>query len=742
MLKNIRLPADRHFENGTQNEPIEFYLNSLCNSTRWDLLLGYFSSASINVLSLGFATFIHNGGVLRLVINNVLSQEDKDTIILSKTENLDLPFNLTDINKLSKSLDQYNKHFFECIAYLIANERIQIKIIAPKGGTGISHYKSGQFSDCNDSIFFHGSCNMTAYGLLNNLEEVDLTTSWDNDLSATQVKSSQKRFESIFNGTASHVLYLDIDNVKTAIREEFGDKDINELLIKEGELLSLKKASFGSSAKVTRIINNVNSKIHKITSEPKFPFPEPKPYQIKAYRNWCENDKKGIFAMATGTGKTVTSLNCVLQEYQKTEAYRALIVVPTVALVEQWEKECKKFNFNRIYLINSQVKWYDEVSGLQTEYLLNNKISFILITTYASFVKPNFQSLIHLLPTDTLLIADEAHNIGAKNVSDTLKDLLFTKRIGLSATPERQYDEIGNKLINTFFNNEYEYTFSYTMEEAINNGDLCRYKYYPHLVSLTISEQEKYNVISKELAKLFNSNTEDSFLNNPVVQAKLLKRKRIIHKAVNKLQTFKKILNVEFENRGTLKYSLVYVPEGLVDIENDEEFSFAFNHDDIYIENSDDVRLIDDYTKAVRDINERIVVQQYTSRTSNREQVLKQFVDGQIDVLTSMKCLDEGVDVPRAELAIFCASTGNPRQFIQRRGRILRTHINKRIAIIHDLVVTPVIAEDSDCFEMERNLMQKELQRVINFSKLANNGMDTFIELEDVLNYYNLNLYE
>ena len=158
MLKDIQLPEDRHYENKTPFEPIEFYLNALCNSTEWDLLLGYFSSAAINVLSLGFATFIHNGGVLRLIINNVLSQEDKNAIELGHSENLDLPFDITDIIKLKESLDQYDRHFFECIAWLISQNRIQIKIIAPKEGAGISHYKSGQFYDGENTIYFHGSC--------------------------------------------------------------------------------------------------------------------------------------------------------------------------------------------------------------------------------------------------------------------------------------------------------------------------------------------------------------------------------------------------------------------------------------------------------------------------------------------------------------------------------------------------------------------------------------------------------
>ena len=121
--------------------------------------------------------------------------------------------------------------------------------------------------------------------------------------------------------------------------------------------------------------------------------------------------------------------------------------------------------------------------------------------------------------------------------------------------------------------------------------------------------------------------------------------------------------------------------------------------------------------------------------------MLNDFTNGSIDVLTSMKCLDEGVDVPRAEFAIFCASTGNPRQFIQRRGRVLRTHKDKHTATIHDLIVVPDNCFESECFDLERSLVKSELFRVRNFALLSENLNDTDKELEDVLNHYNLSLF-
>jgi superfamily II DNA or RNA helicase len=165
------------------------------------------------------------------------------------------------------------------------------------------------------------------------------------------------------------------------------------------------------------------------------------------------------------------------------------------------------------------------------------------------------------------------------------------------------------------------------------------------------------------------------------------------------------------------------------------------NYDEIdfSIETDDEKRLINEYTKAVSHTDDSVMVKQFTSNSTNREEILKNFEESKIHVLTSMKCLDEGVDVPRSELAIFCASTGNPRQFIQRRGRVLRLHKDKIHATIHDLVVVPEIADEST-FEMEKGLVKKELERVVDFANLAMNKTETYETLKNILDYYNLNL--
>jgi superfamily II DNA or RNA helicase len=734
MLNSVDWSDDRTYRSETEREPYQFYIDALMNSKSFDLLLGYFSSAAINVLSHGFATFIYNGGTVRMVVNNVLSETDKQAIQNGKDGAVpDLERKLNDIKALKRTLDEYGTQFFECIAWLIANNRIQIKIIRPKEGRGIAHYKSGVFGDGLETVGFNASCNFTAFGLLENLEKLTCHLSWDHKRSQKWIENETEYFESIFEGRADFAEHLDVENVITAIKEQFGYKEIDDLLIKESELRQ-RKAKKLDNKKIRATQEKALTRIEELAREAKFPYSQgPRQYQITAYQKWVANGYKGLFAMATGTGKTLTSLNCLLNQYKETGTYKAVIVVPTLALVQQWKNECGKFNFRNIITVSSREDWGGKLAFNNAA---NNFIetSLIVIVTYASFYRKKFQSHFSNLPDDTLLIADEVHNIGSPNVSKTLPKIRLEKRIGLSATPDRKYDDEGNISIQNFFHDRPPFVFSYTMKEAMESEPpaLCRYKYFPHIVELNELELSEYVKISKQLLKYFDNSTK-RFKESPEVENLLLARKRVIHKAQNKLNVFKKILLAEFKERKNLKYTLVYVPEGL-----------EANYDEVDESNEteEDISLINEYTKAVSSTDNAILVKKYTSSTVNREQVIKDFEDGKVHVLTSMKCLDEGVDVPRSELAIFCASTGNPRQFVQRRGRVLRLHKDKLFAVIHDLVVVPAITNDDSSYEMERNQVRSELERVIDFSNLSMNTIDTYQVLRPVLEYYNLNLYE
>jgi superfamily II DNA or RNA helicase len=750
MLKDCNWSFDRDYKTGSEDDPLQFYLDGLANSKEFSLLLGYFSSSAINLLSTGFASFIYKGGKMRMVINHLLSSEDKEALSRVEENPSEIRvFDLTDIVSLGRVLDEYDTHFFECLAYLISEKRIEIKVIKPKNGKGISHYKSGVFSDGQVSVGYKASCNFTLYGLTENLEELQAFMSWESATSNNLIKKQLKLIDNYLAEKDDEVDYISVHEIEVVLKDVFGKKDIDELLVQEEKLLK-KKQNLNANPNLIKTISKLSNEIEKIIRAPRFPYHEgPREYQIKAFYNWKNNNQQGLFAMATGTGKTITSLNCLLEIYLKTGYYKGLILVPTITLVNQWENECKKFNFGSIVKVSSRSNWKNDIAAILTREKLSptEQVSFIVISTYASFAKSNIFAEINQLSQKTLLIADECHNMGSGSLLKLLPKVIFKRRIGLSATPERQFDEEGTKKIYSFFNSEIKYTYEFSMRLAIY-GDilnnikpvLCRYYYYPHLVTLTDSEMKEYIELSTKISKFYNSST-DSFNLSPILTALLLARKRIIHKAKNKLSVFCDILKEHYIREGNLKYTLVYVPEG--NDPNDYFETGLCSVDDETERNKDKdaVNLIDVFTEAVKNIDNRITIKQFISGTNDKESILDEFANGKINVLTSMKCLDEGVDLPRAELAIFCASTGNPRQFVQRRGRILRKHPEKQFAYIHDLVVIPELNPNIESFNLERSLLKKELERVNNFALLSENSSHTLDILLNTMNYYNLNLY-
>lgn len=757
MLKNdIIWPDSRRFKSKTEWEPVGFFSECLCNSTHFDLMLGFFSSSAISVLSDGFATFLYNGGRMRFIINDILTENDKNAILLGQSNTQLLPyFDLDDIEELANTLSEQDKHFFQCLAWLIYNDRIEIKVISPLTN-GISHTKCGSFKDTMNTVAFDGSCNFSRMALVENIESIVVSCDWDNRIAEATISEINSDFEKTFEGHNDAVKYMDVCDIKTRITDVFEKKDIDTLLEDEYRIIETKskyelvpnisKALEKARKRVVETLEMMKErKNQEDISErvPCFPYSSgPRGYQKVAFDNWKNNKQKGLFAMATGTGKTITSLNCLLEIYKRLGYYKALILVPTITLVNQWEEECRKFNFRNIIKVCSKnTKWNEEIDAVEFNEQMDvteKKHSYIIICTYASYSRDIIAKRLNVFPRKkVLLIADEAHNMGSGKIKSRFNKIPYLRRIGLSATPERQYDEDTNSQLMNFFGCEVEYTFDYPMEKAIQNGVLCRYNYYPHIVKLTASEMQEYLDISVKLAKYYTFNGNFRPKEDSILTALLLRRKRIIHKATNKIDVFKKILGQKIKEKGNLKYTLVYVPEG----NKSDEDADIFDNSDMITTNKDDVHLIDLYTSIVRDTYPTTTVKQFTSLSSEKNQMLSDFSNGKLDVLTSMKCLDEGVDIPRSELAIFCASTGNPRQFIQRRGRILRVHPDKHMAEIHDLVVAPEICLSEETYNMERNLLATELKRVYNFSKLSENMDATIVELDAILKYYNLSIF-
>lgn len=737
MLQNIQWPIDRVYKSNSEYSPLRFYLQCLQNSRVLYLQLGYFNSTAINLLSLGFANFISKGGEVHLIINHFLSENDKR--LITGDFSSDALFNLDDPIELAKQLSKPSAHFFECLSYLIKHQRLSFTVIKPKGNHGIAHYKSGLFYDGTNYVGYIGSCNFTLAGLTQNLEELRVDLDWDGETQLIRNKNKLEEINDIIHQRNDNIEYLNPEKIIAVIQESTNkNKDLKELLIDESQLLEAQTTLEKNSTLISEITKLKRENLH-IAFSPRFPYPSgAREYQTQAYNSWVDNNRQGVFAMATGTGKTITALNCMLEEYKKSGFYRALILVPTVSLINQWANECKLFQYDNVIRVNVDSDWEQQILN-STSSLYGEKQSYVVIVTYASFQGKKFPQFMSLLAENTIFIADEAHNMGSPRIRTLLPEIPFHKRIGLSATPDRIYDLEGEAEYLKFFNDQYPYTYQYSMQKAIDNGVLCGYYYFPKFVSLTPSEQEEYNKFSDRLSKLHYQieGCKQSSLKRELEEqrkALLLARKRIIHQAENKLPAFSEILKEIAESDNGLKHTLVYAPEGSLETEELPEIDNSENSDQ-------NRRIIDQYTRLVSNFNKDISVNKFTATSQNRESILKDFSLGLTEVLVSMKCLDEGVDIPQAKQAIFCASTGNPRQFIQRRGRILRKHPSKDFAIIYDLVVFPEIA-DSLSFDNEKRLIISELKRVAHFASLARNKLAIQRQLQPIFDKYNISFYE
>lgn len=756
MLKsNVIWPESRRFKSHTEWEPLGFFSEGLCNATSFDLKLGFFSSSAINVLCDGFAYFLYNGGRMRLIINDILSGEDKEAILRGESDDTLTAFDLDNLERLKETLSERSLHFFECLAWLIRNNRVDIKVITPKFGCGISHFKCGLFSDGVNKVAFDGSCNFSRTALIENCESITAFCDWDGGKDIYKINDIEEDFALTFDGRDETVDYVSPEAIRTKLTNQFLPKDLDTLLTDEQRVIEIHSQVVASQTirgYLQRAKDKVTSAIERVKrqqiepesvepSMPRFPYASgPREYQKEAFEQW-KKSQKGLFAMATGTGKTLTALNCLLEIYKRKGYYKAIILVPTITLVDQWYEECENFHYSHIYKVCSKNKeWRNEIESLLLKEDFNplgKPLSYIIISTYASFARDSVFPILNSFPKKfTLLIADEAHNMGSGRILDKLNGIKYLRRIGLSATPHRQFDDLGNSRLNEFFGVEDDYTFEFSMREAIDKGFLCRYYYYPHIVYLDDEEMAEYLRISVVLAKYFNFEDCTFSKTDDVLMALLLKRKRIIHKARAKECVFRNILQQRYMQRGNLKYTLVYVPEGNKPDDTVDVYDTEDNMD--YDDCSD--HLIDRYTQIVSEVSPQTTVRKFTADSTDRNQLLADFASGAVEVLTSMKCLDEGVDVPRSEMAIFCASTGNPRQFIQRRGRILRKHKDKPFAVIHDLVVVPIVSSVCESFNMEKNLLANELIRVRDFASLSENADAAYRELDEVTSYYNLNI--
>ncbi|MDM9381432.1 DNA phosphorothioation system restriction enzyme [Chlorogloeopsis sp. ULAP01] len=442
-------------------------------------------------------------------------------------------------------------------------------------------------------------------------------------------------------------------------------------------------------------------------------------YQRQAINNWFANNGRGTLKMATGSGKTITALSVACELYKQINLQALLIVCPYRHLVTQWARECEKFNLQPILAFENVNTWQSQLSSQLYNVHSGSQAFLTVITTNSTLIGDGFQSQLKYFPEKTLIIGDEAHNLGASKLEESLPRFVGL-RLALSATPERYFDEAGTQSLFDYFGSVLQPEL--TLKDAISQGALVHYLYYPILVELTEVESRAYAKLTQKIGRALlyreRENIEIGDLeDNEDLKPLLMQRARLIGAAENKLNALRELM----ANRRETSHTLFYCSDASQEIGQRSSLHQL------------------QAVAKILGVELGYRVSTYTAQTSlqEREVLRRQFESGELQGLVAIRCLDEGVDIPAIQTAVILASSGNPRQFIQRRGRVLRPHPGKERATIFDMIVLPPNL-DRKTLEVERNLLRKELRRFVEFADLADNAGEARIKLLDLQKRYGL----
>ena len=704
LYNDIKKDLKKHYSGEGAKIADQFYIPVLQRSTKYRRLTGYFSVNSLVISAVGLVGLVNNGGNMELIVGaHDISPELVEAFEMSteRAESLLEEFGSKIITELENVEDLFATKRLEALAWMLATKTLEIKVAIPKKtyydmGNGIFHEKLIMMED-NDgcSISAVGSANETYQAYKDNGESLWLDMSWlpggdDN------VYDKVEYFQRVWNDDHPDYFIFSLpDAVEKKIHERFWRP--NPPIVESDDV---------------EYISSITEKKTKIKLFD---------HQKKAIDAWFQNDKKGIFEMATGTGKTFTALGCLQRLFENETKLVAIIACPYDHLVRQWAKSIAYFNIDSDIIIadSSNSGWKDQLADHMLDIKIGLADDLIVLTTHTTLSSDDFVKLITIGNTKLFLIADEVHGLGAPKRQNGLIEE-YNYRLGLSATPKRWFDSEGTNALYEYF---HETVFEFSLEDALNtiNPDtgltyLTPYEYKPHFVGLNDDELEEYEKLTHKIIKSYayakKNDTED------IMALLSIKRQKIVKNAINKYDEFRNILS----QLGEVKHCLIYcAPEQMQTVQDIISSEFDIIHHK--------------FTMA-----EKVRPEKKYGSISEREFLLKNFTDGTYGALLAMKCLDEGVDVPSAKTSIILASSGNPREYIQRAGRVLRRHPSKDKSIIHDIVVIPIlsIAVDPEFMELEKKIIRKELRRYKEFAKYAINKLECLIIIEKIEGMYKI----
>lgn len=702
----------------------DFYFPSLSIASRYDRAAGFFSASTLSHAAQALSAFISGGGSIRLIVGAFTDPEDivavREGLRLKElSDSLGAAF-LAELDRVNN--DELFMHRFNALAWLVGRGRLEIRVaLRPRG---MYHDKVGIISDAaGDAIVFAGSANESATALLPtlNYESIDVFPDWRPELE-NYFGPHKASFERLWANKSRGTVVLD---VPTALKDRL--LEVSGKLVEPPDPqreLELEARIRAAEDESQRALRPRGPQVPEFVNG--FPF-QIREHQRKALTNWqVEGDYQGIFDLATGAGKTITAVYAVVQMAKAIPGLTVVIAAPYQSLADQWCEILEEFNIRALRCYVSKANWYDALQKIVLDAEMGSTPFEAIVVVNRTLKTPEFQRAVARIPEKQFLwIGDECHHHGSESFASALPQNA-KYRIGLSATPEHYLDDDRNERLKAYYG---EIVFRYTLREAIEDKVLTPYNYFPHLVALTGYEAEEFIALSEEIARLMaRENSNPGAKPSPGLTALLMQRSRLIGSAVNKLSALRDVL----AGRPPESHTLFYCGDGRVEYDSLDEDD---DREEGGAEGSS--RQIETVSRVLDDL--RWKVSRFTARESRREreEILQTFRVGLIDGLVAIKCLDEGIDVPACSTAYILASSRDPRQFIQRRGRILRRSPGKSHATIHDFVV--VLPEGmADSSGAARKLISAELKRVAEFSTLAENRFEAYGQLRHILLQYDL----
>lgn len=667
----------------------EFFNKVLSESNHCFRVGGLFSSKNFAMCAEGMQKFLENEGEMQLVLTSEFSPDDAKAIE-DGTKNAEDVLSENWISSYDDISEKFVENHTKALAWLLAHNKLKIKILIAYDKNGkildstkineipIFQRKTGIYSDNDDhTVSFSGNIDFE-HEIFGRYYHIRVYRNWGEEREKKFVQNDWEEFMGYWTGTKFN------ENV------DFKVVIITLPKVIEKKLLEIKpKSKDEIKLEVPPILRG---------------------YQKKAITKWVENDRSGIFEMATGTGKTYTGIGCIDEVRKLNEPFLVVIVCPYSHLLQQWSKELLDWSMNSI-VTNESSNWNQRLKDAIESLKRNSKYQ-IIITTYAIFAKEKFRNTIETCPLPIMLIADEAHHAGAH---DTQKGLLgnYKYRLALTATFKRHFDEEGTEILEKYFGGT---VYEKSLKDAIDEGFLVGYHYHIFTTDLRDDEYDDYKKLTQTIARNWNSKTDEG---QEILKRARLKRAGIIANAKNKLQVLQNIIS----KNPDLKYLLIFTTGKRLD----EVKKILSTPPNVIIQQE----ITDDVPKNKKD----------------RLKIIKALTDEQIGAIISIGVLDEGVDIPAAQQCIIMSSSGNPKQFIQRRGRVLRKYTEsykdgskKNYAVIYDIVVIPELSDEytDDEISIEQSIVHSQLERLEMMGRIAINHEECIQIINQIKNKFRI----